>query len=176
MPSDSRLLTLATELDKSSRLIRVGGRLRRAEFIDESTLHPIVLDAHHLVTQLLIKHYDCKLQHPGAERMFAEIWCHYWIIRGREVIRRHQHKCSECQRWRAQPTIPKMADLPSARLRLHKPAFHSCGVDCFVPMLIKIGRRTEKRCGIIFKCLTTRAVHLDLLNSMNSDSFLMALR
>ncbi len=69
-----------------------------------------------------------------------------------------------------------MADLPSARLRLHKPAFHSCGVDCFGPMLIKIGRRTEKRWGIIFKCLTTRAVHLDLLNSMNSDSFLMALR
>ncbi len=170
--SDSRLLTLAPELDKSSSLIRVGGRLRRAETIDESTLHPIVLDAHP-VTQLLIKHYDCKLHHPGAERVFAEIRRHYWIIRGREAIRRHQHKCFECQRWRAQPTIPKMADLPSARLRLHKPAFHSCGVDCFGPMLIKIGRRTEKRWGIIFKCLT---VHLDLLNSMNSDSFLMALR
>ncbi len=174
--SDSRLLTLAPELDKSSSLIRVGGRLRRAESIDESTLHPIVLDAHHPVTQLLIKQYDCKLHHPGAERVFAEIRRQYWIIRGREAIRRHQHKCFECQRWRAQPTIPKMADLPSARLRLHKPAFHSCGVDCFGPMVIKIGRRTEKRWGIIFKCLTTRAVHLDLLNSMNSDSFLMALR
>ena len=69
-----------------------------------------------------------------------------------------------------------MADLPEARLRLHKPPFYSTGVDCFGPMLIKVGRRPEKRWGIIFKCLTTRAVHLDLLKNMDSDAYLMALR
>lgn len=42
--------------------------------------------------------------------------------------------------------------------------------------LIKIGRRTEKHWGIVFECLTTRAVHLDLLPSLSTDSFLMALR
>lgn len=120
----------------------MGGRFRRAESIEECTLHPIVLDAHHPVTRLLIKHYDCKLHHPGAERVFAEIRRHYWIIRGREANHRHQHGCPECQHWRAQPTIPKMA-----RLRLHKPAFYSYGVGCFGPMLIKIGRRTKKRWG-----------------------------
>lgn len=50
--------------------------------MEESTLHPIVL-----VTRLLIKHYDCKLHHPGPERVFAEIRHYYWIIRGREAIR-----------------------------------------------------------------------------------------
>ncbi len=69
-----------------------------------------------------------------------------------------------------------MSDLPAARLQLYKPAFHSCGVDCFGPLLVKIGRRTEKRWGILFKCLTSRAIHLDLLPSMSTDSFLMALR
>ncbi|XP_026034867.1 uncharacterized protein LOC113028619 [Astatotilapia calliptera] len=49
-------------------------------------------------------------------------------------------------------------------------------MDCFGPMLIKVGRRTEKRWGILFKCLTTRAVHLDLLVNMDVDSFLMSLR
>lgn len=43
-------------------------------------------------------------------------------------------------------------------------------------MTIKIGRRNEKRWGIIFKCMTTRAVHLDLLDSLDTDAFLMALR
>lgn len=42
-------------------------------------------------------------------------------------------------------------------------------------MLVKVGRWHEKRWGIIFKCLTTRAVHLDLLNNMDADAYLMAM-
>lgn len=69
-----------------------------------------------------------------------------------------------------------MADLPPSRLRIHQPVFYSTGVDCFGPYTIKVGRRTEKRWGIIFKCMTSRAVHIDILTSMDTDSFLMALR
>lgn len=100
--SDSHLPTLAPDLDKYSGLIRVEERLRRAESIEECTVHPIVLDAHPPVTRLLIKHYDCKLHHPGPERVFAETWRYYWIIRGREAICRNQCGCPEYQHWRAQ--------------------------------------------------------------------------
>ena len=72
--------------------------------------------------------------------------------------------------------VPIMADLPPARLRIFKPPFFSTGVDCFGPYVIKVGRRSEKRWGVIFKCLTTRCVHLDLLNSIDADAFLLALR
>ncbi|KAL2096877.1 hypothetical protein ACEWY4_006084 [Coilia grayii] len=44
-----------------------------------------------------------------------------------------------------------MADLPPARLRLMKPPFFSTGVDCFGPFNVRVGRRTEKRWGILFK-------------------------
>lgn len=50
----------------------------------------------------------------------------------------------------------------------------STGMDCFGSFHVKIGRHTEKRSGIIFKFLTTRAVHLDVLTSIDSDAFLMA--
>ncbi|CAI5636866.1 unnamed protein product [Oreochromis niloticus] len=174
--SRSRLLTLAPELDTSAGLIRVGGRLRRLEGLDGPILHPIVLDPSHPFTRLLIQKYDVDLHHPGPEWVFAEVRRSYWILRGREAVRKHQRTCPECQRWRAQPSVPKMADLPAARLRLYKPAFYSTGVDCFGPMFVKVGRRHEKRWGIIFKCMTTRAVHLDLLSSLDADAFLMALR
>ncbi|KAK7939924.1 hypothetical protein WMY93_003250 [Mugilogobius chulae] len=173
---DSRLLTLAPEYDSETQLIRVGGRLRRCDSLSSETLHPIVLDSHHPITKLIIADYDSKLAHPGPERVFAELRRRYWILRGREAVRKHQHHCSECQKWRGQPIIPKMADLPPSSLRLHQPAFYSTGMDCFGPFLIKIGRRNEKRWGIIFKCLTTHAVYLDLLASMDTDSFLMSLR
>ena len=67
-----------------------------------------------------------------------------------------------------------MADLPPARLRIGKPPFYSTGVDCFGPFTVTIGRRTEQRWGIIWKCLTTRAVYLDLLDSLDADTFLLS--
>ncbi|KAL7883040.1 hypothetical protein SRHO_G00006980 [Serrasalmus rhombeus] len=172
----SRLLTLSPELDPEVGIIRVGGRLRRAEVLDPSTIHPIILDPSHPATKLLIQDYDARLCHPGPERVFAEMRRTFWVLRGREAIRRIQHQCQECRRWKACPIVPKMSDLPAARLRLFQPPFYSTGVDCFGPFQIKIGRRTEKRWGIIFKCLTTRAVHFDLLPSIDVDSYLMALR
>ncbi|XP_058652120.1 uncharacterized protein LOC131552381 [Onychostoma macrolepis] len=173
---NSRLLALSLELDKTDELIKVGGRLRRSEDLDPAAVHPIILDHRHPTTKLLIQDYDSRLSHPGPERVFAEIRRKFWILRGREAIRRYQHTCTDCRRWKSSPQVPKMADLPIARLRLYKPAFYSTGMDCFGPFVVKVGRRTEKRWGIIFKCLTTRCVHLEILTNMNSDSFLMALR
>ncbi len=68
-----------------------------------------------------------------------------------------------------------MADLPLAHLRLFKPAFCSARMGCFGPFLVKVGRCSEKWCGILLKCLT-RAVHIDLLAFIDMDSDLMAFR
>ncbi len=174
--TSSRLNTLSPEYDQALGIIRVGGRLRKAEKLEVDTLHPIVLAPDHPITKLIIQDYDNRLLHPGPERVFAELRRTYWIIRGRQTIKKYQRQCRECRKWRSNPVNPKMADLPSARLRIYQPPFWSTGVDCFGPFTVKIGRRHEKRWGIIFKCLTTRCIHLDLLHSMDSDSFLMTLR
>ena len=172
----SRLAGLAPEMDVGSGLIRVGGRLRRVEGVDPMDVHPIVLEPSHVVTRLLIADFDNRLLHPGPDRVFAELRRRYWILRGRQAVRSHQAKCVDCRRWRATPVVPVMADLPTARLRLHKPPFFSTGVDCFGPFQVKFGRRVEKRWGVLFKCLTTRAVHLELLTGLDVDAFLMSLR
>ncbi len=176
VPPSSRLALLALELEKDAHIIHVGGRLRRCNQLEPEIVHPIVLDPKHLVTRMLIRHVDSNLKHPGSERLFREMRRKYWILWGREAIRKEQRACQECQRWRAQPILPRMADLPPARLRLQRPAFFSTGGDCFGPFLVKIGRLNEKRWGILFKCLTTRAVHIEILTSLDADSFLMALR
>ncbi|KAL1282348.1 hypothetical protein QQF64_001151 [Cirrhinus molitorella] len=174
--SNSRLRSLAPALDTTLGLIRVGGRLRKAATLPEDAIHPIVLEPEHPITKLLIQDFDDRLMHPGCERVFSELRRTYWILRGRQAVKKHQRQCVECRKWRSKPIVPKMADLPDARLRIEQPPFWSTGVDCFGPYMIKIGRRQEKRWGIIFKCLTTRCVHLDLLCSMDADSFLLALR
>ncbi|KAE8278169.1 hypothetical protein D5F01_LYC23757 [Larimichthys crocea] len=172
----SPLNNLAPEFDHTTNLIRVGGRLRKSEDLDYSNMQPVVLDPKNYITQLLIKDHDKRLKHPGPERVFASLRRNYWILRGRQAIRKHQHSCIDCRKRKARPLIPRMADLPPSRLRLFKPPFWSTGMDCFGPFLIKVGRRREKRWGILFKCLTTRCIHIDLLSGLDTDSFLMSFR
>ncbi len=176
IPAHSRLIKLAPEYDRELDLIRVGGRLRRCDTLSDDVLHPIVLSPNNPVVKLLIKHYDAQLHHPGAGRVYAELRRKFWILRGREAIKKYQRSCLDCTKWRGKPMIPRMSDLPPSNLRLFRPPFYSTGVDCFGPLVVKVGRRTEKRWGIVYKCLTTRAVHLDLLDHMDGDSFLLSLR
>ncbi len=91
-----RLASLSPELDSVTGLIRVGGRLRHCDVLEVDALHPIVLDPQNPVTRLIIRDYDERLHHPGSERLFAEIRRRYWILRGREAIRRQQ--CVECRK------------------------------------------------------------------------------
>ncbi|XP_059080012.1 uncharacterized protein LOC131878129 [Tigriopus californicus] len=68
-----------------------------------------------------------------------------------------------------------MADLPPDRVQEALP-FENTGVDYFGPFLVKRGRSLEKRYGVIFTCLSTRATHLEVAFSMDKDSFINALR
>jgi hypothetical protein len=67
-----------------------------------------------------------------------------------------------------------MANLPEERIK-PSPPFTYTGVDCFGPIIVKRGRSEVKRWGCIFTCLSTRALHLEKLDSMSTDSFLNAL-
>ncbi|XP_060665731.1 uncharacterized protein LOC132798019 [Drosophila nasuta] len=69
-----------------------------------------------------------------------------------------------------------MGSLPRERLAHHMAPFTYTGVDYFGPIDIIVGRRHEKRWGVLFTCLTIRAVHLDIATSLSTDSFLCILK
>ena len=68
-----------------------------------------------------------------------------------------------------------MADLPADRVE-PTPPFTCTGIDFFGPFMIKEGRRELKRYGTLFTCLASRAIHIETANSLDTDSFINALR
>ena len=69
-----------------------------------------------------------------------------------------------------------MVGVSSCRLHVDQLAFSSVGIDFFGPLNAKQGRLTVKRYGCVFTCLTMRAIHIEIAHSLNTDSFLHALR
>ena len=69
-----------------------------------------------------------------------------------------------------------MANLPKERLRPENPPFTSVSVDYFGPLYIQQGHSHVKRYGCLFTCLTTRAVHIEITSTLDTDSFINALR
>ena len=141
-----------------------------------STKRPILLDGGHPLARLLIKEYHTKFYHGSHETVVNEIRQKYWVTKLRASVKAVVSKCQLCRLRRARPLPPRLGDLPDGRLAHHQRPFSFCGVDYFGPMTVTVGKRSEKRWGVLFTCLTTRAVHLELAPSLTADSTIMAMR
>ena len=69
-----------------------------------------------------------------------------------------------------------MANLPKESLMSGEPPFTYVGVDYFVPLVVRQGRSNVKRYGCLFTCLVVRAVHIEVVHSLDTDSFIKVLR
>ena len=67
-----------------------------------------------------------------------------------------------------------MSDLPRERLAYKEP-FSDNGIDYFVPFYVSLKRSTEKRWGFLFTCLTPRAVHFEVVPSIDTSSCVMGI-
>ncbi|XP_043203367.1 uncharacterized protein LOC122371257 [Amphibalanus amphitrite] len=171
--SEGRLTQMSPFLDGDG-VLRVGGRLSKAP-VPYSTRHPAILPARDDVTRLIVTYNHSKVLHSGQERTLTEVRRAYWFTKARSTVRRILHQCTVCRNRRARPEVPRMADLPVGRFNTSR-AFSTVGVDYFGPMMVKKFRKTEKRYGVLFTCLSTRAVRLEIANTLDTDSFIMALR
>ena len=83
--------------------------------------------------------------------------------------------CQVISRCVFKPCEQKMADLPRDRIS-PAPPFTYTGVDYFGLFLIKGGRKKLKRYCALFTCLVSRAVHIKVASTLESSSFIQALR
>jgi hypothetical protein len=173
---DPTLLQLNPRKDDDG-LLRMDGRLRLADELPYDTKHPILLPKNHSVTSLIVMDaHECLGHGSGVELLLTRLRAQFWIVKGRKTVRTVIETCPVCRRRFLKKTGQQMmAPLPRPRLESLR-AFDKIGVDYAGPFLTKQGRGTKraKRYLCLFTCLATRAVHLEMAYSLDSDSFINA--
>ncbi|XP_053686396.1 uncharacterized protein LOC128735940 [Sabethes cyaneus] len=160
----------------TENVMRVGGRLQYADCASFDVKHPVILPKNHAVTDKLILFYHEKLGHGNRETVFNELRQRFHIPKLRSAIAKVAKCCMWCRVNRCQPQVPMMAPLPVQRVTPRLRPFSSVGVDYLGPVEVSVGRRCEKRWVALFTCLVVRAVHLEVVHSLTTQSCQMAIR
>lgn len=175
LPKSNSLIRLTPFVDKYG-VLRVGGRIQNS-LLDPETKHPIILPRHSPLTNLIIQDAHLKTLHGGTQLTMAYLRRTYWIIGGRAPVRSFILRCVRCARYRKVRAQQLMGQLPSPRVTPSRP-FLNTGVDYAGPITIKTWRgrsaRTYKGYLVIFVCLSTSAVHLELVTNYTTDAFIAA--
>jgi Arginine methyltransferase-interacting protein, contains RING Zn-finger len=170
---DPRFSSLVTFLDEDG-LIRVKTKISNRQDLEDSCC-PVVLPRHPVVLKLVMFHHlnNC---HAGTQILMSILRQKYWILGGRRVIRSVLNSCITCKRYTARKLEVAATPLPGNRVRNAK-IFEVTGIDFAGPLYVKSDHKTTKKVWIcLFTCAVYRAVKLELVSSLSTDSFIQAFR
>ena len=173
-PSWKRQLGLF--LDKSG-VWRCGGRMSNSS-LSLAAQNPILLDKKHRLATLVMMDAHKRVMHDGVPETLAELRSRYWLVQGRQFIRKLIHGCIVCRKlegshYKGIPPPP----LPEYRVRQSRP-FQTTGVDFAGPLHVRASDHagTSKVWLCLYTCCVTRAVHLDLVPRLTATTFMRSFR
>ena len=173
----SSILKLDPFLDEE-KLLRVGGRIDNSDYSYEKK-HPIILPKAHLLTKLIILQEHHKNIHMGPQALLCNLRERFWPTAGLSMIKIVLRNCTLCSRFKPRRFIPKMGNLPKERITPSR-VFESVSLDYAGPFLIKESKFRNKRfikCYVvIFVCFSTKAVHVELVSDLTTESFINSLK
>ncbi|XP_022164494.1 uncharacterized protein LOC111029685 [Myzus persicae] len=158
-------------------LLRVGGRMQNSNW-SERRKHLMLIPKESYLAVLIARHWHLYACHARPRLLIALIQRQFWIIGIRLIVNRVIRKCLICAKMSAANLQPIMAALPSFRVQEAHP-FSMGGIDYAGPLQMKevILRKARivKVYITIFVCMTTKAVHLESVTALSTDSFRLTL-
>ncbi|KAK6028964.1 hypothetical protein OSTOST_04934 [Ostertagia ostertagi] len=149
-------------------IIRHISRLQNA-CIPTDAKSPIFLPSRGDITRLVLTNIHHKHFHCGKDQTLSLVRQRYWLPRASGSFKTYLRDCAVCKRWQGLPFgSPNMPPLPTDRVVITKP-FRNIGCDFIGPFFTK---SDENMYICLYTCLTTRAVHLEVVENMSAGAFL----
>ncbi|XP_065078978.1 uncharacterized protein LOC135701958 [Ochlerotatus camptorhynchus] len=171
----SPLCKLSPMLDETG-MLRMDGRIGATHYATYAARFPVILPKNHYVTDLILNWYHRQYGHGNSETVVNEVRQRFHVSSLRNAVRKVAKTCKWCVVRKATPQPPRMASLPECRLAAYIRPFTFVGMDYCGPFFIRIGRASAKRWVALFVCQTVRAIHLEVVNSLSTESCKMAVR
>ena len=144
--------------------------------LDIMEVHPVILPKANLITEAIVTWCHENVAYSGRSMILNNFRKNVlWVISANSVVQGIIFRCVTCRKLREAFGYQKMAELPKDR-RIEGPPFTHCGVDMFGPFVIRERRSDLKQYCDVFTCFASRAVHVEVANAMDTDSFIQALR
>jgi len=158
-------------------ILRAKGRLDKCYSLSYDKRNPILLPKESHLTELFVWDAHFRCCHLGVKSTLNLIRSSgLWIPHGRAVVKKTLNKCVVCKKINSLPfKQPKFTDFHKDRANFVLP-FRNTGVDFTGALNVQYGDKVKKFYMLIFTCLNIRAVHLELLPDMSTDSFLLAFK
>ena len=160
-------------------MIRSQGRIGLTDLPIHSK-NPVLLPTHNPVVDLLIYDVRLRTKHSGTSDTLSTLREKYWILRGRQAVKRILKSCKICAKVEGLPYSSVVTpDLPSIRVSENPPFTHT-GIDYAGPLYTHSknsdATKVDKAYICVFTCASTRAVHLELAPDLSVESFLSLFR
>ena len=154
-------------------IVVVGGRAEkwfRFRYDDETL---VLLPYKHRFSKLFAENIHKEGGHLGVAATVSKIRSRVWIPKVRKMVQTIRFHCVTCKKRCKKLQEQRMSSLPIERLK-PAPAWTFISIDFFGPFEAKgeVNKRTRgKVYGILFNCLGSRAVHVDIAPDYSTDGF-----
>ncbi|XP_037047435.1 uncharacterized protein LOC119082120 [Bradysia coprophila] len=132
---------------------------------------PWLLPSNHPVTTQLVIEEHLRYGHAGVQLLVSKLREKFWIIRMKKTVKSIIGKCTVCIRHGKSTASVPYAPLPENRTKDAK-VFEISGIDLAGPLYL---RDNSKQWVVIFTCAVVRAIHLELVDQINTEQFILAL-
>ena len=137
----------------------------------------IYLPADSEFTRKLVQRIYLETLHGCVQLTMAAVQGTYWIPTLRQLVKATRLKCWGCKRFTATPVVkPVAGKLPSDRTT-GGAAFEVIGTDFAGPIRYRCSNKCERKSYlVIFSCSLSKAIHLELINNLETTTFLPCLK
>ena len=157
-------------------LLRCGGRIHNAPLSDNAKF-PLLLPSKDHFTDLVIHFTHVKQLHAGVNSTLTALRQSYWVpSASQQRVTTLIDNCVTCTRVSgAAYNAPDPPPLPKSRMQQTQP-FDATGVDFTGALYVRNAGIETKVYICFFNCATTRAIHLEVVEDLTVEAFLLAFR